>query len=141
MWQVVRKFCSLGVDSFKLSMTGDEIHKIMRSEETYFTFEETNAAFEEAHMRGKRVCAHARANDAIKQCCKAGVDVIYHTSFADEEDMGMLEAMTDRVFISAAINFAYTSCTGEATPYGPTPEMAVKKGLKHKVEIAAEAMK
>ena len=141
MRKAVRLFCSMGVDNLKLSMTGDEIHETMRSEETYFTLEETKAAVDEAHMRGKRVAAHARSNDAVKQCCKAGVDVIYHASFADAEAIDMLEAIKDRVFISPAINFPYTSATGEAIPYGLTPEMAVKKGLKREVEVAAEAMK
>ena len=141
MRKAVRYFCSLGVDNVKLSMTGDEIHDTMRSEETYFTLEETKAAVDEAHMRGKRVCAHARSNDAVKQCVKAGVDVIYHASFADAEAIDMLEAVKDRVYISPAINFPYTSCTGEATPYGLTPDMAVKKGLAREVETAALAMR
>lgn len=141
MRKAVRYFCSLGVDNLKLSMTGDEIHDTMRSEETYFTLEETKAAVDEAHMRGKRVCAHARSNDAVKQCARAGVDVIYHASFADDEAIDMLEQIKDTVYISPAINFPYTSATGEAIPYGLTPEMAVKKGLKREVEIAALAMK
>ena len=141
MRKAVRYFCSLGVDNIKLSMTGDEIHDTMRSEETYFTLEETTAAVSEAHMRGKRVCAHARSNDAVKQCVRAGVDVIYHASFADAEAIDMLAAVKDTVYVSPAINFPYTSCTGEATPYGLTPEMAIKKGLKREVETAAKAMR
>jgi imidazolonepropionase-like amidohydrolase len=138
--RAVREFCSLGVDNLKLSMTGDEIHETMRAEETYFTQEETTAAVEEAHNRGKRVCAHARSNNSVKQCCKAGVDVIYHASFADDEAIDMLEKMKDTVFVSPAINFPWTSATGEATPYGLTPKMAVKKGLKREVDTASVAM-
>ena len=138
--KVVREFCALGVDNLKLSMTGDEIHETMRAEETYFTQEETNAAVEEAHARGKRICAHARSNEAVKKCCIAGIDVIYHASFADDEAIDMLEKLKDRVFVSPAINFPWTSATGEATPYGLTPEMAIKKGLKREVDIAAIAM-
>lgn len=140
MRRVVREFCSLGVDNLKLSMTGDEIHETMRAEETYFTQEETNAAVEEAHARGKRICAHARSNDSVKKCCIAGVDVIYHASFADDEAIDMLEKLKDRVFISPAINFPWTSATGEAVPYGLTPEMAIKKGLKREVDTAAVTM-
>ena len=128
MRKAVRYFCSLGVDNLKLSMTGDEIHDTMRSEETYFTLEETKAAVDEAHMRGKRVCAHARSNDSVKQCARAGVDVVYHASFADDEAIDLLAEKKDQIFISPAINFPYTSATGEAIPYGLTPEMAVKKG-------------
>ena len=141
MRKIVRYFCSLGVENLKLSMTGDEIHETMRSEETYFTLAETKAAVEEAHMRGKHIYAHARSNDSVKQYCMAGVDVIYHASFADEEAIDMFEALKDKVFVSPAINFPYTSATGKAISYGLTPEMAVKKGLAREVETAAKVMK
>lgn len=141
MRKVVREFLSLGIDNVKLSMTGDYIHATMGAEETYFTLEETKAAVEEAHNRGKRVCAHARSGASVKLCARAGVDVIYHASFVDEEGLDMLEALKNHVYVSPAINFPYTSCTGEATPYGLTPEMAKKKGLVHEVEVACKAMK
>ncbi|KAJ5805291.1 Xaa-Pro dipeptidase [Penicillium riverlandense] len=140
MRRVVREFLALGIDNIKLSMTGDYIHEFMGSEETYFTMEETKAAVEEAHNRGKRVCAHARSSESIKLCAKTGVDVIYHASFADQEGLDLLEQIKDRVFVAPAINFPLTSCTGEATPYGLTPEMAAKKGLKREVEVASRAM-
>lgn len=141
MRKAVREFISIGVDNVKLSMTGDDIHETMRSEETYFTLEETKAAVDEAHNRGKRVCAHARSAASVKLCCKAGVDMIYHASFVDDEGMGMLEQLKDRVWVAPAINFPYTSITGEAIPFGLTPEMAAKKGLTREVEIACQAMK
>ncbi|KAJ9295851.1 hypothetical protein DTO271G3_5874 [Paecilomyces variotii] len=140
MRKVVREFLALGIDNVKLSMTGDYVHEFMGSKETYFTLEETKAAVEEAHNRGKRVCAHARSCASVKLCAHAGVDVIYHASYVDEEGLDLLEARKDQVFVAPAINFPLTSCTGEATPYGLTPEMAAKKGLKSEVEIASRAM-
>ncbi|KAJ9259635.1 hypothetical protein DTO212C5_8589 [Paecilomyces variotii] len=92
------------------------------------------------HNRGKGVCAHARSCASVKLCAHAGVDVIYHASYVDEEGLDLLEARKDQVFVAPAINFPLTSCTGEATPYGLTPEMAAKKGLKSEVEIASRAM-
>lgn len=114
-------------------MTGDYVHETMGAKETYFTLKETRAAVEEAHNRGKRVCAHARSAAAVRLCCLSGVDVIYHASFTDPEGMKMLEKLKDQVFVSPAINFPYITCNGEATPYGITPEMAEKKGLKEEV--------
>lgn len=140
MRKIVREFIMLGADNIKLSMTGDDIHEYMRSQETYFTLEETKAAVEEAHNRGKRVCGHARSAASVKHCLEADVDMIYHASFIDEEGMVMLEEKKDQVFVAPAINFPLTSCTGEAIPYGLTPEMAEKKGLKHEVEVACKAM-
>ncbi|PNP51406.1 hypothetical protein THARTR1_07952 [Trichoderma harzianum] len=140
MRKAVREFLALGVDNIKLSMTGDYVHEHMGSEETYFTLAETRAAVEEAHSRGKHVCAHARSAASVKLCAMTGVDVIYHASYVDDEGMKLLESIKDRVFVAPAINFPLTSCTGEAIPFGLTPEMAAKKKLKEEVEIASKAM-
>ncbi|KAI1662858.1 composite domain of metallo-dependent hydrolase [Daldinia decipiens] len=141
MRQVVRKCIELGADNIKLSMTGDYVHETMGSEETYYTLAETKAAVEEAHHRGKRVCTHARSAASVKLSCLAGVDMIYHASYVDAEGLDMLEALKDRVYVAPAINFPVLSCTGEAIPYGLTPEMAKKRGLVHEVEAANKAMK
>lgn len=140
MRRVVREFIELGVDNIKLSMTGDYVHETMGSKETYYTLAETKAAVEEAHNRGKRVCSHARSAASVKMSCLAGVDVIYHASYVDAEGLDMLEGLKDRLFVAPAINFPLLSCTGEATPYGLTPEMAKKKGLVHEVEVTCKAM-
>ncbi|KAE8140912.1 hypothetical protein BDV38DRAFT_289949 [Aspergillus pseudotamarii] len=140
MRKQVREFIMLGADNVKLSMSGDDIHPTMPSTETYFTLEETVAAVDEAHNRGKRVCAHARSAQSVKFALKAGVDVIYHASFIDEEGMNMLEQRKDHVWVAPALNFFYTTCTGEATPWGLTAEDAAKKGLKYEVETACKAM-
>ena len=140
MRKTVRHFVELGADNIKLSMTGDYVHPTMGATETYFTLKETKAAVEEGHNRGKRVCAHARSAASVKLCCQAGVDVVYHASFADEEGLDMLEALKDRVFVAPAINFPYNTCSGDAVPYGMTPEMAEKKGLKEEVDLACKAM-
>ncbi|KAK6952391.1 hypothetical protein Daesc_006927 [Daldinia eschscholtzii] len=141
MRKVVRQSIELGADNIKLSMTGDYVHETMGAEETYYTLAETKAAVEEAHQRGKRVCTHARSAASVKMSCLAGVDMIYHASYVDAEGMDMLEGLKDRVYVAPAINFPLLSCTGEATPYGLTPEMAKKRGLVHEVEAANKAMK
>ncbi|KAB8232370.1 hypothetical protein BDV23DRAFT_149449 [Aspergillus alliaceus] len=136
----VREFIQLGADNIKLSMSGDDMNPTMPSTETYFTLEETVAAVEEAHNRGKRVCAHARSALSVKYAVQAGVDVIYHASFVDEEGMNLLEQKKDQVWVAPALNFFYTTCTGEATPYGLTAEAAAKKGIKFEVDTACKAM-
>ena len=141
MRRTVREFIELGADNIKLSMTGDYVHPTMPAEETYFSLKETKAAVEEAHNRGKRVCAHARSAASVKMCALAGVDVIYHASFTDPEGMDMLEKLKDRIFVAPAINFPYNTCNGDAVPYGLTPEMAKKKGLVQEVDLAIQAMK
>ncbi|PYH94292.1 hypothetical protein BO71DRAFT_231121 [Aspergillus ellipticus CBS 707.79] len=140
MRKTVRELIKLGADNIKLSMTGDNFLDEMPSQETYFTLEETVAAVEEAHNRGKRVCAHARSATSVKMCLIADVDVIYHASFTDEEGMNMLERQKDSVFVAPAINLPIATCAGEAVPFGVTVEMAEKQGLVHEVDVACKAM-
>jgi imidazolonepropionase-like amidohydrolase len=53
-------------------------------------------AVSEAKLRHKRVSAHARSCESVKQCVRHGIEIIYHASFADEEALDMLEAHKDR---------------------------------------------
>lgn len=62
-----------------------QITETRSAQDCYFEDEETAACVEEAHKLGKRLCAHARARDSVKQCVRHGVDVIYHASYIDEE--------------------------------------------------------
>ena len=135
MRELVREFCVVGVDNLKISISGDAFHDSMSSDNTYITEEETIAAVEEAHKHGKRICAHARSNMSVKLCAKAGVDVIYHASFADDEAIDMLEKIKDRVFVAPAINSPWASVAGEGIPFGVYP-----KGQKHETTMAAAAM-
>ncbi|PYH45566.1 uncharacterized protein BP01DRAFT_44023 [Aspergillus saccharolyticus JOP 1030-1] len=141
MRKVVREFVQLGADNIKLSMTGDNVHPTMPSEETYFNLEETVAAVEEAHLHGKRVCAHARSAASVTQCVRAGVDVIYHASFTDEEGMNLLEQHKDSVWVAPAINYLYAMAQGEAEPYGISANMSEQKGVTHEVEVASQNMR
>lgn len=62
-----------------------QITETRSAQDCYFTDEETAACVDEAHKRGIRLCAHARARDSVKMCVKHGVDVIYHASYIDDE--------------------------------------------------------
>lgn len=62
-----------------------KITEIRSAQDCYFDDEETAACVDEAHKLGRRLCAHARARDSVKQCVRHGVDVIYHASYIDEE--------------------------------------------------------
>lgn len=72
-------------------MSGEQITETKDAQDCYFTDEETAACVDEAHGHGKRLCAHARARDSVKQCVKHGVDIIYHTTWIDGEGMEMLD--------------------------------------------------
>ena len=57
----------------------------------------------EAKRFGKRVAAHARSCESVKQCIRHGIEVIYHASFADEEALDLLEANKDKHFVAPGL--------------------------------------
>ena len=55
-----------------------------------YSYEEIRVAVEEAHKRNRQVAAHVRGNDGVKLCIEAGVDVLEHATYADDEAMEMI---------------------------------------------------
>jgi imidazolonepropionase-like amidohydrolase len=139
MRKTVRKLIDIGVDQIKLSMTGEEITGTQRAEDTYFSDEETRACVEEAHRRGKRVCAHARSAESVKMCVRNGVDIVYHASFTDEEGMDMLEEAKDWIFVAPGINWLVATLY-EAADFGFPQEAAEAVGYKRELEVATAGM-
>lgn len=140
MRKAVRELIEIGVDQIKLSMTGEEITGTQRAEDTYFSDEEVAAAVEEAHRRGKRVCAHARSAESVKMCVRHKVDIIYHASFTDAEGMDLLEANKDRLFVAPGINWLIATLY-EAEAFGFPQEAAEAVGYGHELEVAIEGLR
>ena len=64
-------------------------------EETMYSFEEIAVAVDEAHKRNRQIAAHVRGNDGVKLCVEAGVDVIEHATYADDEAVEMIAERKD----------------------------------------------
>jgi imidazolonepropionase-like amidohydrolase len=56
-----------------------------------FTQEEMNAIVDEAHLWGRKACAHAHGTVAIKMAVKAGVSSIEHGSMLDDEAIQLMK--------------------------------------------------
>jgi len=85
----VRRQAKAGVDCIKIAMDGAHF----RENGTHiaaFTQDETSAMVGEAHRLGKKVVVHAYGKEAVLYAARAGVDVINHAFFADDE---CIEAM------------------------------------------------
>ena len=119
------------VDTFKVNASGDRGFDAWGAgpRATVIADAELAAVTEEAAARGKRVAAHATSAGAVKLCVRHGVDVVYHTAFADEEALDMLEAVRDRVFVGPTIGFPYT-LLHEADRYGVDHGPATRADLE-----------
>ena len=94
MRRCVRMFVKYGVDSLKINLSGESITG-MPSDAASSPTTRSPICVEEAKAWGKRVAAHARSCNSIKQCVTHGIEVIYHASFTDEETLDLLEAAQD----------------------------------------------
>jgi imidazolonepropionase-like amidohydrolase len=139
MRKTVRMFLKYGVDTIKLNLSGEYIAGIP-AEFTPMTDEEIAIAAKEVRMRGKRLSAHARSAESVKQCIRHGIDIIYHASFIDEEGLDMLEAAKDKHFVAPGIAWLINT-SHHASEWGITPDAARAMGYHRELEIACESLK
>ena len=138
MRKCVRMFLKYGVDTIKLNLSGEYIAGIP-AEFTPMTDAEIAMAVKEAHTRGKRVAAHARSSDSVKQCVRHGIELIYHASFADEEALDMLEAAKEKHFVAPGIAWLVNT-SHHASEWGITPEVAKNMGYHRELEVACATL-
>ena len=140
MARAVREMCGQGVDIIKLILSGESITERVWAKDTYMTDEEVRAATTEAHRVGKRVAAHARSTESIKQCLRQGVDIIYHASYIDDEAADLFEQRRDEVFVAPGLHWLYATLY-EAADFGYPQEAAEAVGYKDELEHSIIGLK
>jgi imidazolonepropionase-like amidohydrolase len=85
-----------------------------------------------AHSFGRAVNAHARSIGSIQNCLRAGVDVLYHCEYTDEQTLDMLEEAKDRIFVAPTVSLFHTMLY-EGSPW-ITPEVARAMTVDHLLE-------
>src|SRR3546814_6156070 len=104
MRKAVRLSCREGCDNIKLDVSGDPFYPNTPSHTTPMSFEEIKMAVDTAHAYGRRVNAHTRSIGGSKACLKAGVDMLYHCEYSDDELLDLFEANKDRVFVAPTVS-------------------------------------
>jgi imidazolonepropionase-like amidohydrolase len=140
MRRTVRTFIKYGVDLIKLNLSGEAMTPT-GADETPMSEDEVAIAVSEAKRRGKRVCAHARSNESVKQCIRHGIEIIYHASYVSDETLDLLEAEKDKHFVAPALAWLVTLTNGDASQHGLTKDVLRQMGYMRELEIAVEACK
>jgi len=139
-----RKQLAMGVDFIKVMASHDPFS--MNGEEQTredLTEEEISAAFTEAHKWGKKTACHVMGKKAIKNVIEAGVDIIDHGTYLDEE---LANLMVEKSIYYSPTLSAYTRqtmnpkfCRGKEwseankpliEPLNKSFEIALKAGVK-----------
>ncbi|MCE7797522.1 amidohydrolase family protein [Sphingobium sufflavum] len=123
MRRAVRLHCREGVDNIKLDVSGDPFYPSTPGHTTPMTFEEIRVAAETAHAYGRRINAHTRSIEGSKHCVRAGVDGLFHTEYADEELLDLMEEARERIFVVPTVGLFHQIMNGEASAHGLSPEV------------------
>ena len=65
----------------------------------------SGVAVEEAHKRNRQIAAHVRGNDGVKLCVEAGIDVLEHATYADDEAIEMIAERKDDLFVVPGLGY------------------------------------
>jgi imidazolonepropionase-like amidohydrolase len=138
--QAVRTLRKNGVDVVKVFLDGESLSEHAPPGELSYTDEEAFACVDEAHRRNMRVVCHARSAAAVKQAVRAGIDIIGHANYLDDEAVEMLRAERDRVFVGPAIAWEM-QFIARSTELGISRETVRAKGYDREVEETVKAVR
>jgi imidazolonepropionase-like amidohydrolase len=136
MRKAVRLCCREGCDNIKLDVSGDPFYPNTPAHSTPMSLDEIRMAVDTAHSFGRRVNAHTRSITSIQNCLRAGVDVLYHCEYTDEQTLDMLEEAKDRIFVAPTVSLFHTMLY-EASPW-VTPEVACAMGIDQLLEASKQ---
>ena len=136
MRKAVRLCCREGCDNIKLDVSGDPFYPNTPAHSTPMAFEEIRMAVETAHGYGRRVNAHTRSIGGTQSCLRAGVDVLFHCEYSDEETLDMFEAAKDRIFVAPTVSLFHSIVNNEAAGSGLSAEVGSYMGIPALLEAS-----
>src|SRR5262249_34796770 len=92
-WEVrkaVRQMVKDGADMIKMYITGEGLLLECQQTEVTCTQEEIDVMAEEAHRRHRLCSVHARSSASCRMAARAGVDLIDHATFIDDETLDLI---------------------------------------------------
>jgi imidazolonepropionase-like amidohydrolase len=138
--RAVRQNIKEGCDVIKLYVTGEGLLRPNQPpEETMYSFEEIAVAVDEAHKRNRQLAAHVRGNDGVKICVEAGVDVIEHATYADDEAIEMIAAKKDEMFVVPGLGYHW-GILEKGVACGIPPDVMATTEYQEEWELGCQAM-
>jgi len=124
--KAAREQLKAGVDVVKIMSTGGVMTKGVEPGSPQLSFEEIQAAVEEAHKACRKTATHAQGTVGIKNAIRAGIDSIEHGFFLDQEAVDMMKERG--TFLVATLVAPYWII--EKGVENGVPEYAVEKSKK-----------
>jgi imidazolonepropionase-like amidohydrolase len=121
----VHEMADLGVDTVKVSLSGESGSVPYTSRVLTFSEDEVAAIAQAARERHVWLSAHAHAAESVKRAVRHGFRAIYHATWSDEEAMDLLEAARDRVFVAPAPGINWANLNETSAPPATEQEETV----------------
>jgi imidazolonepropionase-like amidohydrolase len=120
MRRIVAEQCDLGVEVIKVFLSGENVmppgSPTIRVEDTFVGDELLGAMVDEASRHGAFVNAHARGAGSVALAARAGVRLISHASYVDDEGLRLLTGRTD-VWICPGVYYLWAMPHLAPEPY------------------------
>lgn len=139
--EIVARQCETGVRALKLFISGDGVVPEHPSEDTYMDDEMLSAAVEEADRYGAFITTHARSAPSVAMAARAGVRIIHHACFLDDEALRELEARDDDVWVCPGLHYLYAMVNGHAEPWGMTAEKIEASGYPDELTAQVDGLR
>jgi imidazolonepropionase-like amidohydrolase len=137
----VRRQCEQGVRALKLFVSGDGVVPRYPSDDVYMNDEMLAAAVEEAERHGAFVTAHARGSASVAMSARAGIRIIHHACFLDDEALAALAARGDDVWVCPGLHYLHAMVSGHAEPWGITRERIDASGYRQEYQAQLEGLR
>ncbi len=138
--KAVRQNIREGADVIKLYVTGEGLLRPGRPPRRRCTpSRRSRSRYREAHKRNRQVAAHVRGNDGVKLCVEAGVDVLEHATYADDDAIALIAERKDDIFVVPGLGYHWGILTkGEAC--GIPPEVMALTEYQEEWDLGCVAM-
>lgn len=138
--RAVRQNIKEGCDVIKMYVTGEGLLRPgVPPEETMYSREEIEVAVDEAHKRNRQLAAHVRGVDGVKLCVEAGVDVLEHATYADDEAIEMIAARRDVMFVVPGLGYHW-GILQKGVACGIPPDVMAATEYQEEWELGCVAM-
>lgn len=139
--EIVARQCDQGVKALKLFLSGDGVVPEFPSEDVYMDVEMVSAAAEEAERHGAFLTAHARGSASVTLAARAGVRIVHHACFLDDEAVAALEDRGDDVWVCPGLHYLWAMVSGHAEPWGMGDERIEASGYRRELPAQVEGLK
>lgn len=137
---IVARQCDQGVKALKLFLSGDGVVPEFPSEDVYMDVEMVSAAAEEAERHGAFLTAHARGSASVTLAARAGVRIVHHACFLDDEAVAALEERGDDVWVCPGLHYLWAMVSGHAEPWGMGDERIEASGYRQELPAQVEGL-